>query len=168
MRKTIVFLAAIMLIATFGIGATLSSGIPTDLNIVITAQKLYDYDVLTTDNLEALDVIPMNNFEATAKPEASMDVTEGYDVGSFWYDTTNDVMYSCIDATEDSAVWYTVGVQAVEPVNNYAGTTAPGTANTNQGYSVGSLWIDTTADNFYVCTDDTAGNGSWTDALGTT
>lgn len=165
MRKTIVFLAAIMLIATFGIGATLSSGIPTDLNILITAQNLHDYDVLTTDNLEALDIIPMHNFEATATPEASMDVTEGYGVGSFWYDTTNDVMYSCIDATEDSAVWYTVGVQAVEPVNNYAATTAPSTENTNQGYSVGSLWVDTSADNAYICLDATAGTGVWSDAI---
>ena len=178
MKKLVIFIVVIMAtLMTFG-AATLDSGIPTDLEILVTAQNLYDYDVLTVDNLVALDIltqdtfreldliIPLHNFSGTATPEASMDVTEGYEVGSFWYDTTNDVMYSCIDATTDTAVWYTVGVQAIEPVNNYAATTAPGTVNSDQGYSVGSIWIDTTADNFYICLDDTAGTGVWTVALG--
>jgi hypothetical protein len=87
MKRFIVFIAVLtMAFSVFG-AATLNSGLPTDLEILVTAQNLYDYDVLTQDNFIALDIIPevvpLNNFEATATPEASMDVTEGYEVGSF-------------------------------------------------------------------------------------
>lgn len=178
MKKLVILFVVIMAtLMTFG-AATLDSGIPTDLEILVTAQNLYDYDVLTVDNLVALDIltqdslreldliIPLHNFAATDTPEASMDVTEGYEVGSFWYDTTNDVMYSCIDATTDTAIWFPMAVQTALPLNNYGATTAPGTNSSTEGYSVGSIWIDTTADNFYICLDDTAGNGVWTVATG--
>jgi hypothetical protein len=181
MKRFIVFIAAMMIaMGVFG-AATLDSGIPTDLEILVTAQKLYDYDVLTVDNLVALDILdrdtlrgldlimPLNNFAATATPEASMDVTEGYEVGSFWYDTTNDVMYSCIDSTTDTAVWFPMAVQTALPLNNYAATAAPNATDSSyNGYSVGSMWVDVTNDDVYICTDDTSLSGSWTDALGTT
>ena len=236
MKRFIVFIAAMMIaMGVFG-AATLDSGIPTDLEILVTAQNLYDYDVLTVDNLVALDILdrdtlrgldlimplnnfaatatpeasmdvtegyevgsfwydttndvmyscidsttdtavwfpmavqtalPLNNFAATATPEASMDVTEGYEVGSFWYDTTNDVMYSCIDSTTDTAVWFPMAVQTALPLNNYAATAAPNATDSSyNGYSVGSIWIDTTADNFYICLDDTSLSGVWTVAAG--
>jgi hypothetical protein len=179
MKRFIVFIAAMMIaMGVFG-AATLYSGIPTDLEILVTAQNLYDYDVLTVDNLVALDILdrdtlrgldlimPLNNFAATATPEASMDVTEGYEVGSFWYDTTNDVMYSCIDSTTDTAVWFPMAVQTALPLNNYAATAAPNATDSSyNGYSVGSIWIDTTADNFYICLDDTPLSGVWTVAVG--
>jgi hypothetical protein len=171
MKRFIVFIAVLtMAFSVFG-AATLNSGLPTDLEILVTAQNLYDYDVLTQDNFIALDIIPevvpLNNFEATATPEASMDVTEGYEVGSFWFDTTNDVMYSCIDATTDTAIWYIVGVQALEPINNYAATEAPaGTDDVSEGYSVGSMWVDVTNNNVYFCLDSTEGSAVWTVALG--
>ena len=47
--------------------------------------------------------------------------------------------------------------------NNLAATTAP-TANddTNDGYSVGSVWIDIANDNTYLCIDATATSSIWT------
>lgn len=46
--------------------------------------------------------------------------------------------------------------------NNYVATTAP-TVNddTSEGYSVGSVWIDVTGDERYVCLDATEGNAVW-------
>ena len=47
-------------------------------------------------------------------------------------------------------------------LNNYAGTAAPGAGDdTNDGYSVGSEWVDTTNDNTYKATDVTAGSANW-------
>lgn len=46
-----------------------------------------------------------SNYEATTAPTVSNDTTEGYTVGSRWYDTTADEAYVCLDATTGAAVW---------------------------------------------------------------
>ena len=48
--------------------------------------------------------------------------------------------------------------------SNTAATAAPGaTDDTNAGYAVGSVWIDTTNDKAYVCLDAAAGAAVWTE-----
>jgi hypothetical protein len=46
-----------------------------------------------------------DNFVATGPPAGSNDVTEGYSVGSLWYDTVGTTLYHCINATATAAVW---------------------------------------------------------------
>lgn len=45
------------------------------------------------------------NFSATTAPTEDDDSGDGYAVGSKWYDTTNDRIYECIDASSGAAVW---------------------------------------------------------------
>jgi hypothetical protein len=46
--------------------------------------------------------------------------------------------------------------------NNYEATTAPGVGDdAADGYRVGSVWVDETADAFYVCVDNTNGAAVW-------
>ncbi|ANJ20687.1 virion protein [Dinoroseobacter phage DS-1410Ws-06] len=46
--------------------------------------------------------------------------------------------------------------------NNLAATTAPAVGNDNtEGYAVGSVWIDVTNDNSYVCLDASTGAAVW-------
>lgn len=46
--------------------------------------------------------------------------------------------------------------------NNYTATSAPGVTNdANSNYSVGSVWINLTADDAYICCDATAGAAVW-------
>lgn len=48
--------------------------------------------------------------------------------------------------------------------NNFAASAAPTTGDdTNDGYAVGSRWIDTTNDKAYVCLDATASAAVWTE-----
>ena len=50
--------------------------------------------------------------------------------------------------------------------NKYDATSAPTAGDdTNDGYSVGSVWVDVTADRFYVCVDASAGAAVWTSRL---
>ena len=53
-------------------------------------------------------------------------------------------------------------VTLTTPLNNYAGTTSPGTGDdSGDGYGVGSNWYDTTADDAWVCLDSTATAAVW-------
>ncbi len=48
------------------------------------------------------------------------------------------------------------------PTNNFAATTAPTVGDdSGDGYSVGSRWVDTTADESYICTDASLGAAVW-------
>ncbi len=47
--------------------------------------------------------------------------------------------------------------------NNFAATTNPGVTNDiSEGYTVGSVWINTATDIAYICTDSTDGAAAWT------
>ena len=46
-----------------------------------------------------------DNDAGAAAPEDTDDTTEGYSVGSRWIDTVAGNTYTCVDATEDAAVW---------------------------------------------------------------
>ena len=45
------------------------------------------------------------NLAATAAPGTGNDGTQGYAVGSDWFDVTNDDAYVCLDASTGAAVW---------------------------------------------------------------
>lgn len=52
-------------------------------------------------------------------------------------------------------------------LNNYSATVAPNNTNDNtEGYEVGSLWVDTTADATYQCVDATTGTAIWNQLSG--
>ena len=60
----------------------------------------------------------------------------------------------------DGSAWQTFGSANV--LNNLNATTAPTSSNdSTQGYSAGSIWIDTTADESYRCLDASAGTAVW-------
>jgi prepilin-type N-terminal cleavage/methylation domain-containing protein len=63
-------------------------------------------------------VIPVTNPHntASAAPTNHNDSTEGYTIGSRWYDQTNKVGYICKYATEGSAVWAPLGTQDISAV----------------------------------------------------
>lgn len=52
---------------------------------------------------------------------------------------------------------------------NLSATTVPTTANdSTQGYSIGSVWVNTTTDKGYFCVDATASNAIWKEMAGAT
>ncbi len=129
----------------------------------------------------------LDNLTATAAPTVTDDSSDGYSAGSWWY--YSGTLYICTDATEDAAVWTEIsgGSGAVDSVNgytgtvvltksdislgnvanvlnNYAATAAPATTDdTSEGYSVGSLWFDTTNQVTYICYDATEDTAVWSE-----
>jgi hypothetical protein len=71
---------------------------------------------------------PRNNMAATAAPAVTDDTDLGYKVGSSWWDTTNDILYKCLDASDGAAVW-----QAHPKVGTWAGAVVDGTNVASSG-----------------------------------
>jgi hypothetical protein len=116
-------------------------------------------DTLTVDS-GALDVgWRRNNLAATIAPTAGNDSGESYEVGSRWVDLTADREYVCVDASTSAAVW-----EKTAGGNKLDATGAPTAGNDlGDGYSVGSRWIDVTANKEYVCVDSTNSAAIWTE-----
>lgn len=101
----------------------------------------------------------LNKYNATVAPTVDNDETEGYEVGSWWFDLTNGVAYWCSDATEGAAVWITsFGVQSVESTSNPTAS--------DDTYAIGTLWINTTTDTAFICADDTPTASVWVQITG--
>ena len=72
----------------------------------------------------------LHNMAATAAPTVNEDSGDGYGVGSFWFDTTNDQAYVCLDATVTAAVWRRIGTSDWVP---YTPTVTGSTTNPTLG-----------------------------------
>ena len=54
------------------------------------------------------------------------------------------------------------GARPSEILDNMAATAPPGASNDSvAGYAVGSMWVDVTGDNAYICVDASAGVAVW-------
>jgi hypothetical protein len=77
----------------------------------ITAGDGSDHSNVATNTIHISSVgddhsyVKKSNFAAGAAPTVNDDVDEGYVVGSYWHDTTNDESYVCLDNTDGAAVW---------------------------------------------------------------
>jgi len=101
----------------------------------------------------------VDNLVAIIAPTATDDSAAGYAIGSHWFDTVGKDLYIASDVTATAAVWVLVSNNALD---NFAAIVAPtATDDTAAGYSVGSTWIDVTADKSYICVDATATAAIW-------
>jgi len=59
-----------------------------------------------------------SNIAASSAPTVNEDTGDGYSIGSFWLDTTNDVAYLCLDAGSGAAVWKNISQGTISALNN--------------------------------------------------
>ena len=113
-----------------------------------------DVAVLNAD-LDIVDAaIAKCNYAASAAPAVTDDSGDGYAIGSVWFDTTNNNIYVAKSVSVGAAVWTK---QAAH--NNYSATGAPTVDDDiTLHYAPGSIWVDTTNHNVYIC--ETAGDGA--------
>lgn len=108
---------------------------------------------------EDAPIATKNNYSASADPTVNDDSGSDYSVGSRWVNTTSDAAFVCLDASAGAAVWKKISPLAQ---SNIGASTAPTTGNdSSQGYSAGSIWVDTTADRAYICLDASVGSAVW-------
>lgn len=92
-------------------------------------------------------------------PGTTNDSTQGYEKGSIWVRTgTYSFAYIASDVTANAAVWNPLAIGRLNGT-----TTAPTvTDDVSKGYRVGSMWINTSTSNAYICKDATVGAAVWT------
>tara|TARA_B110000285_G_scaffold201514_1_gene236202 strand:- start:911 stop:1483 length:573 start_codon:yes stop_codon:yes gene_type:complete len=98
----------------------------------------------------------LNKVDATTAPTADDDSGDGYEVGSVWIDVTNNVAYTCVDATATSAVWSAGGGPRFTE-----STTEPTSPN------AGDTWFDESEGKIFMRVDLSALTGLWI-MIGTT
>lgn len=128
--------------------------------------------------------------QKTTAPTVTDDVPSGYQVGDHWLDIVGDKEYVLVDGTVGAAVWKLTSVPDLDELgdvstftgsivgttlyytgsgwdfipHNLTATTAP-TVNddANDGYRIGSRWVDSVTGRTYVCVDTTVGAAVWSD-----
>lgn len=58
-----------------------------------------------TDGAAVWNVIGLKSTVSATAPGITNDSSDGYSVGSHWWDTATGIIYTCTDATEGAAVW---------------------------------------------------------------
>lgn len=132
----------------------------TVTNVVI---RDLGFDVLAAGASPFVELIDTEEIaEASASADLlALTMDDAFGAGSstlILNDGVNDIAQSDIST-------FLQGVET-EPRHNYSATMPPSASNDeDQGYSVGSEWIDTVTGNIYKCVDATNGSAQWT-ALG--
>ncbi len=108
-------------------------------------QKLTQYngiDIVTPTPLDEGGGALNNNFKAlsthfdTGVPGSTNDLTEGFRVGSRWYDDSTSEEWICTDDTQDNALWERIsllGPQGPQGPQGFQGDTGPQGAQGFQG-----------------------------------
>lgn len=127
----------------------------------------------TGDNLRAAGAIlnatglRKNNYAATTAPGVTNDATQGYEAGSLWLNVTSSVLHCLRSPTAGAADWLQVYPQAggggggSAPTGNYSATVDPTPADGHPTFSVGSFWVNITADRAWILLDAPVGNDAF-------
>ena len=73
--------------------------------IDVVAKKVYTCVNSSTGAASWVKNEVRNKFNATTAPTATNDNSEGFSVGSVWIDVSAKVAYTCVDGTDNNAVW---------------------------------------------------------------
>ena len=105
----------------------LYKGDGTESPISMTATKLF---------VNGVEVpVALNNYVATAAPTLDDDASEGYALGSLWYDTVGLEAYRCLSAAEGAADWQKTTLDGAEVAALFAAHSADTDPHGDRAYT---------------------------------
>ncbi len=137
------------------------SSTTSDQNVIIGNT----FDNVTTDINDGGTATreTVEHHRSTSNPTASDDRSDGFNIGVIWINTNTDTAYILVDSSVGSAVWNQIdgggGGGGVTAVSSASDPTVNDDAN--DGYTIGTLWVNTTTDNSFILTDATIGAANW-------
>lgn len=100
----------------------------------------------------------LDNFASAADPTVSSDTSAGYARGSLWIHTGTKRAWICVDPSNGAAVWRQIDYLKC----NYTAVDVPSSDDdVTLGYAEGSVWVDTSSNQTYICVDPTDGAAKW-------
>jgi len=112
---------------------------------------------VTTAIWNELDPTPQNQYIGTIAPTVNNDSLQGYSVGSHWYDTVLTDLYIASSVVPGSAVW----VKVSNDKRGYTSAVDPTAFDSGPVYDIGSIWVNITTPEAFLCVDNTNGAGVW-------
>lgn len=99
---------------------------------------------------------PRNNATAAA-PTTANDNTQGYEVGSWWIDTSTGFVYHAMSVSTGAAVWK----RSTNIKINVTASNPSASSDNTQGYEAGSVWINPSTGRIYIAASVATGAAVW-------
>lgn len=93
----------------------------------------------------------------TTDPDANDDANAGFDVGDHWINTATQQIFQAVDVANGAAVWERVD----QPKFTVTTTDPTGADDSNDGYEIGSTWVNTTNGRAFTAIDVSVGAAVW-------
>lgn len=134
-----------------GGGATTISGSESDgtLSITVNGQNLQV-------NIAQKPVVD------TVDPTVTDDTNANHKVGRLWLNTTDETVWIAFDVTAGAAVWERID----SPKFNAAASSPSAGDDSNDGYEVGSVWVNTASSLVFYCISASLGAAVWVPVTG--
>jgi hypothetical protein len=131
--------------------------LPVDGQTYVTsAGIIYKYIALTKVWYVNYQPISKDNVIAIANPSSTDDINSGYVIGSTWYNSVSGEVFINTSNVGNAATWKSLGDHDSTAIVDPAVTD-----DANSGFSIGSLWYNSTTTVTFMCTVATVGSAVW-------
>lgn len=100
---------------------------------------------------------------AAVDPTVNDDTGDGYVVGQLWINTASDDVFIATDVTAAASVWINLSASGGGNPPHIAAVDPTVNDDTGDGYVVGQIWVNASADSVFIATDVTAAAAVWVD-----
>ncbi len=111
-------------VITEGYAHTSMTGVPDKIPMRATDGTVYRVEpntfggLISESNSVSATKVPKATMDATTDPSMSQDITQGYEIGSRWFNNVTSTQFFCVNSTAGVAIWVVGGdlIRTLSPV----------------------------------------------------
>ena len=134
---------------------------PEFIGRFIVVKTLTDYEMYVGSKTEwVLYAQQTGTYAEVQEKNANPTILDDeYPVGTIWVNMANDTVWICAHQASNSSIW----IQCVTPTGSFVDAIAlsRNPTITDSSYTLPSVWVNTTTDAIFICTDKTPGAAIW-------